>query len=88
MSIYGYFTDATQDKPTFDPGLSVPCPFCDEIIMQPRGKEQPIQTIAFAMLGKDISYFYRAHKSCYESASPEKIQQVESIVDNEEQGMQ
>lgn len=26
--IYGYFTDASQANPVFDPGLNVPCPIC------------------------------------------------------------
>lgn len=30
--IYGYFTDARQAEPEFDPGLCVTCPICGQVL--------------------------------------------------------
>lgn len=73
-TIYGYFSAIEQDKPAFDPGLDVNCPFCN------KGLSMPIKTISFApIIDKNLSYFYRAHKNCYETAKPEQIQAIESL---------
>lgn len=73
-SIFGYFNSVEQDVPVFDPGLSVICPFC---LLQ---LEPPLKTISFMALGSERSYFYRAHKGCYESADQPSINEIESSV--------
>ena len=66
MAQYGYFTDAAQTQPAFDPGLEVPCPVCGEHL------SPPLKTISLMLEGDARSYFYRTHKSCYESLGMER----------------
>ena len=74
-SIFGHF-DAPGDKaPAFDPGLGVPCPFC----LQPV-ETGALKTISLMPLGGSRSYFYRAHKNCYERASLEDATKLESSI--------
>jgi hypothetical protein len=81
-NIYGYFDNHSQEIPAHDPGLSVPCPFCCRAIDEFHGYDLEafgrIQTISFYRLGSNWSWFYRVHKDCYESATKEKIQEIES----------
>jgi hypothetical protein len=79
MNIYGYFDDAKQEKPSFDPGLEVGCPFCNEKINNGAG-DTKISTISVWKPGDTRSYFYRAHKKCYGSADPLKVQEIDSVV--------
>lgn len=72
-NIFGYFDQPGQEKPTVDPGLSVPCPFCTRSICP------PMKTISLMRPESDKSFFYRAHKDCYEQAEAEEIQHIESI---------
>ena len=75
--IFGYFDDPTATVPTFDPGFDVACPFC----LFPL--EPPMVTISLMAYGpekRDCSYFYRAHKFCFDNAKPERVQQIESSV--------
>ena len=72
-TIFGYF-EAPEDKtPTFDPGLCVPCPFCLQAVAN-----GSIKTISLMPIGGRRSYFYRAHKGCYEQASPDDVTRLES----------
>lgn len=75
MNIFGYFDSAQQIAPTFDPGLDVPCPYC----LRPLADEAR-KTISVMGMERKRSYFYRAHKRCYEHASVMAISQVESSV--------
>lgn len=71
-NIFGYFEMAGQIEPAFDPGPEVLCPYCTKQL----GK--PLKTISLMRPGSGKSYFYRAHKDCYEKADPEEIQHIES----------
>ena len=77
LSIFGYFTSPTETKPTFDPGLDVPCPVClTELTL-------PVKTISLMPVNDDRSWFFRAHKECWENASKEEQQRIEgSLIDS------
>ncbi len=76
-TIFGYFDDPGDQAPTFDPGLDVPCPFC----LRPVGKGG-IKTISLMLIGGSRSYFYRAHKCCYQQAIPHDVSELEhSLID-------
>lgn len=65
MSIYGYFDNAAQLTPAYDPGLNVVCPICAVTV------SEPLKTISLMVPTKDghwpeRSYFYRTHKDCYD----------------------
>ena len=70
--IFGFFDKSDQVKPAFDPGLDVPCPFCLGTL------ERPLKTISLMLPGDARSFFYRAHKACYDDATPEATSQIES----------
>ena len=72
-TIFGYFDDPGDQVPTFDPGLGVSCPFC----LRPVGKGG-IKTISLMPIGGSRSSFYRAHKSCYQQATPHDVAELES----------
>lgn len=61
MKIYGYFTEAAQVAPVYDPGLNVPCPIC-AIELNP----VDVRTISLMVPDDSRSYFYRVHRSCHE----------------------
>lgn len=73
--IFGYFDAACQVKPAHDPGLTAPCPFCTG----PVG-DTGIKTISLMKPGDGRSYFYRAHKACFDEADDEEVQHVESLL--------
>ena len=78
--IFGFFNDAMQTSPTFDPGLSAPCPIC----LRPVGTE-PVKTISLMGEKSNRSYFFRAHKRCWEYATEDQRNQIEgSLIDSEE----
>lgn len=80
MSIFGYFDSPAQESPAFDPGLAMPCPFC--LLSLHSG---PRKTISLMAEGDPRSYFYRAHKFCYENASPQEVCAIESsLIDSKE----
>lgn len=72
--IYGYFASPDQTAPTFDPGLSVRCPVC---AVQLSGA---IATISLMLDGDRRSYFYRTHVACYEQATANEIEAIESAL--------
>lgn len=67
----GYYTDASQDreKPFYDPGPGVPCPFC----MAPVDNEDDMRTLGLMAATRDpeLSVFYRCHRTCHEGATEE-----------------
>lgn len=74
--LFGFFDSPDQTTPAFDPGLNVACPFCL------RPLELPVKTISLILPGDDRSFFYRSHKSCYETASEKAIGEIEgSLID-------
>jgi hypothetical protein len=62
--IYGYFTDASQVTPVYDPGLHVSCPICFAKL-----GAADVRTISLMVPGDSRSYFYRVHRSCHEPLS-------------------
>lgn len=70
--------DGDDEAPSHNPGFEVPCPFCGTRVG--RHEERPIKTISLMAVGDRRSYFYRAHKSCHEQASPDAVTDVESII--------
>lgn len=79
-SIFGYFDDPMQEQPVYDPGYGVPCPCC----LLPLGED--VALVCVSLMGEHArrSYFFRAHKACWRSASPEEQQRIEgSIIDAE-----
>lgn len=74
MAQYGYFTDGYQTKPTFDPGLDVPCPSCGDTL------SQPVKTISLMLDGDSRSYFYRTHKACYDPLNDEQRGNLDGLI--------
>lgn len=68
--IYGYFSDPTQVAPEYDPGLDVLCPYSHKPLTDP-------VTISFMVPGDSRSFFYRANRDAYRSATQERIWEVE-----------
>ncbi len=73
IEIFGYFDAPGQERPVFDPGLDVPCPFCTEHL------SKPMMTISVMSAAGNKCFFYRAHKWCYKWADPEEISYIESL---------
>lgn len=71
-SIFGYFDRADQPKPTYDPGLGVLCPFC----LTKLGV--PVRTTSLMLPSDNRSFFYRAHRTCAETATETQVTEVES----------
>lgn len=76
--LFGYFTDFSN-TPEYDPGLECECIICFEKLSKPM--------ITCSLMGLDIndgrSYFYRAHKECYNSLTKEEITEIDSsLIDN------
>lgn len=70
LTDYGWFDDASQVVPAFDPGLSGSCPVCGIGLLS-----SPRVTVSFLVVSRpERSYFYRAHKSCWEPL-PEPMRQ-------------
>lgn len=63
-SIYGWFDDATQTTPTYDPPHDAPCLFCGEPVnLDDVRTHSMMYTAGYARR----SYFYRTHRSCDET---------------------
>lgn len=78
MNIFGYFEDPKQDVPTFDPGRGALCPIC----LSACGGAKPLVTVSLMRVGDARSYFFRAHKDCWKTASEQDKQRVEhSLID-------
>ena len=62
--IYGWFDDAAQDAPSYDPPRNTPCLFCGHPVVP-----DDVRTHGFLFTGQYAarSYFYRTHKSCAET---------------------
>lgn len=75
MSIYGYFTDANQSQPAFDPGLDVACPICGRNL-----SAVDVRTISLAVPKDTRSYFYRVHRSCHEPLTEVERSKVDGLL--------
>ena len=72
---YGYFTDAQQTVPTFDPGLSASCPICGQAL-----DAVNVRTISLMVPDDARSYFYRVHRSCHEPLSGQERIRVDGLL--------
>ena len=83
--VFGWFDDPSQTKPAHDPGEAGLCPVCG----WPVGKhsiDNPLKTIsiaAFKLEFRDRSFFFRAHKNCWNRTSPHERMMIESSIINE-----
>lgn len=73
--IYGYFTDASQTEPVFDPGVSVSCPICSKEL-----DAVDVRTISLMVPGDLRSYFYRVHRSCHEPLSEQQRIRIDGLL--------
>jgi len=86
--IYGYYTDATQTTPEYDPGLEAPCVICGKDLLP--DDVRTISLMAVEDLKNDEdglhykpdtrSYFYRVHRSCHEPLSEEQRTKVDGLL--------
>jgi len=75
--IFGYYESADDEKPTHDPGIETICLICAKKLYL------PVKTISLMRDGDSRSYFYRTHKSCYESSDYSIIHDIEgSLISN------
>lgn len=73
--IYGYFDDPASDKPTYDPGLDVPCPMCGKMLIS------PVVTVSLMLYdADDRSYFYRMHKDCHDALTEQQRTDLDSLL--------
>jgi hypothetical protein len=71
--VFGYFDDPYSSIPGHDPGMDGKCAACGRTL------SRPVATISIARWKGDRSYFFRAHKTCWESLSEEEQGLIESI---------
>jgi len=67
--IYGWFDDADQTAPTYDPPRDAPCLFCGHAI-----ESGDVRTHSLMHAGPVYakrSYFYRTHRTCAEADQTE-----------------
>lgn len=64
-TFYGWFDDASQEKPSYEPPRDAPCPFCGKPI---HPEDVRTHNLMYANQYAPRSYFYRTHKSCAELA--------------------
>ena len=75
--VFGWF-DSKSSTPAHDPGVEKGlCAAC----MKPL--RRPVVTASLMLIGDSKSYFYRLHKSCQMSMSPEDIKEFDdSLIDS------
>ena len=61
---YGWYDDASQPHPTFEPPRDAPCPFCGAKI---RADDVRTHSLMYAGQYAARSYFYRTHRTCAET---------------------
>lgn len=66
--LFGYFDDDTN-IPTYDPGLDVVCPICDQPLTE------PMRSTSFIDAADNRSYFIRVHRDCDE-LHPEILDEI------------
>lgn len=76
--LIGYFEDFSN-TPKYDPGLDVGCLIC----MKPLSP--PVRTVSVMKMKALKSYFFRTHKSCWESLNEKEQKMYEaSIIESKE----
>jgi hypothetical protein len=68
-SIFGFFTEASQHEPAYDPGRSVLCPFCLNVL-----GDGDVRCTSLLVPGTERSYFYRYHFGCHDEKAAEDIE--------------
>lgn len=67
LRLWGWFDEAGQEKPSYDPPHDAPCPYCLVPI-----SEDDVRTHSLMMAGPHYakrSYFYRTHATCDDTQS-------------------
>jgi hypothetical protein len=62
-AIYGWFDDAEQAAPSYEPPRDAPCLFCGVTI---HAEDVRTHTLMYQGQYAARSYFYRTHRSCAE----------------------
>lgn len=72
---FGYFTSVNQSVPVYDPKNNVPCIVCEK-----PWEVENVCTVSLMKVGDSRSFFYRAHRKCYHSLTPEEQTKYDSEV--------
>jgi len=72
--IFGYYNAPGQSVPEYEPGLDIDCPVCNFKL------RLPVVTISLMRDGDNRSYFFRAHRYCWNNASVETRTNIESVI--------
>lgn len=78
MRIWGWYDDATQVAPTYEPPRDAPCPYCLAPIVP-----GDMRTISIMNAGPSYakrSYFYRAHRTCCEAATEDQLDDMDGRI--------
>jgi hypothetical protein len=78
--VFGWFESLEQTKPAHDPGQTAPCVICAWPVNK-HSEDNPLVTISLAVQAKrfrDRSYFFRAHKNCWERQTEHEQSLIES----------
>lgn len=64
-NLYGWFDDAEQSGPAYDPPHDAPCPHCGEPLRPTDVRTESLMLAA----GARRSYFFRVHRTCDDAAT-------------------
>ena len=70
LRLWGWFDDATQKVPTYDPPYDAPCPYCFAPLTP-----DDVRTVCIMHQAPSYakrSYFYRVHRTCHTLVSLEE----------------
>lgn len=89
--VFGWFDDANQTAPAHDPGPSGLCPVCCWPVQQ-HSIDNPLVTISVMLedpTKRNRSYFFRAHKRCWDRQTEYQQKLIESsIIDKEHERLE
>lgn len=89
--VFGWFDNASQTTPAHDPGPSGLCPVCCWPVEQ-HSIDNPLVTISVMLedpAKRNRSYFFRAHKLCWEKQTEYQQKLIESsIIDKEHERLE
>ena len=66
QAFYGWFDDATQRTPSYDPPHDAPCLYCGRPIAADDVRTHSLMTAGQTYAKR--SYFYRTHRTCDEAS--------------------
>jgi hypothetical protein len=73
--VFGWFDDPAATKPAHDPGIATgKCAACGQ------GLQLPVKTISLMPEGGSRSYFFRAHKDCWENLDVAERAEIEGAL--------